>query len=41
MRDVKEILKENGKFLIVVGREDELDEVNADVKVLFILLLKD
>ena len=33
MRDVKEILKENGKFLIVVGREDELDEVNADVNV--------
>ena len=33
MRDVKEILRENGNMLITVGNKSELDRTNADVKV--------
>ena len=33
MRDVKEILRENGNMLITVGNKIELDRTNADVKV--------
>ena len=33
MRDVKEILRENGNMLITVGNKFELDRTNADVKV--------
>ncbi len=33
MRDVKEILRENGNMLITVGNRLELDRTNADVKV--------
>lgn len=33
MRDVKEILRENGNMLITVGNSLELDRTTADVKV--------
>ena len=33
MRDIKEIIRENGNSLIAVGKESELDRVDTDIKI--------